>query len=90
VEILAWSWGDGHGAAGLSIWLEMHPLLTYHRQMDAIEDNTPPDWVDSLARGKTEIEAGKTVPLEPFLDRLRASIARMKARRQDLGVADGA
>jgi hypothetical protein len=58
--------------------------------MDAIEDNTPRDWLDSLARGKAEIEAGKTVPLEPFLDRLRASIARMKASQQKSVTADGA
>jgi hypothetical protein len=49
--------------------------------MDAIEDNTPRGWLNSLARGKAEIETGKTVPLEPFLDRLRASIARMKTRQ---------
>jgi hypothetical protein len=58
--------------------------------MDAIEDNTPRDWLDSLARGKAEIEAGKTVPLEPFLDRLRASIARMKARQQEPHTAEKA
>ncbi len=30
---------------------------------------------------KAQIAAGETVPLEPALDRLRASIARMEAKR---------
>ncbi len=33
----------------------------------------------SLARSEAQIAAGQTVPLEPVLDRLRASIARMQA-----------
>ena len=33
----------------------------------------------SLARGEAQIAAGQTVPLEPVLDRLRSSIARMQA-----------
>ena len=32
----------------------------------------------SLARSEAQIAAGQTVPLEPVLDRLRASIARMQ------------
>jgi hypothetical protein len=68
-------------AALHAIRLERRHDLAYHSQMDAIEDNTPRGWLNSLARGKAEIETGKTVPLEPFLDRLRASIARMKTRQ---------
>lgn len=33
----------------------------------------------SLARSEAQIMAGKTVSLEPVLDRLRSSIARMQA-----------
>ena len=33
----------------------------------------------SLAGSEAQIAAGQTVPLEPVLDRLRASIARMQA-----------
>ena len=33
----------------------------------------------SLARSEAQIAAGQTVPLEPVLDRLRSSIARMHA-----------
>jgi hypothetical protein len=48
--------------------------------MDAKGDNTPPDWlVKSLERSEAQIAAGQVVPLDPVLDRLRASIARMKA-----------
>jgi hypothetical protein len=33
----------------------------------------------SLARSEAQIAAGQTVPLEPVLDRLRASIDRMQS-----------
>eukprot|EP01037_Dinobryon_pediforme_P017868 gene17868-18097_t len=36
----------------------------------------------SLARSEAQIAAGQTVPLEPVLDRLRSSIARMQADEQ--------
>ena len=46
------------------------------------EKKTAPGWlVDSLELSKAQIAAGESVPLEPALDRLRASIARMEARR---------
>ena len=32
----------------------------------------------SLARSEAQIAAGQTVPLQPVLDRLRSSIARMQ------------
>jgi hypothetical protein len=40
-------------------------------------------WLESLDRSQAQAEAGETVPLEPVLDRLRASIARMKAKRSE-------
>jgi hypothetical protein len=54
--------------------------------MDVIAEKTPPGWVKEalerseaqLERSEAQIESGKIVPLEPVLDRLRASIARMK------------
>jgi hypothetical protein len=58
--------------------------------MDMIEDKIPMGWLASLAESKAEVEAGKTVPLEPVLDRIRASIARMKARRAEARTADRA
>lgn len=38
----------------------------------------------SLARSEAQIAAGQTVPLEPVLDRLRSSIARMQAEDEKL------
>jgi hypothetical protein len=49
--------------------------------MDEFTLPVPAGWIDSLERSKAQIEAGETVPLEPFLDELRDSIARMKKRR---------
>lgn len=57
--------------------------------MDMIKD-IPAGWLESLAKSKAEVEAGKTVPLEPVLDRARASIARMKARRVEARTVDRA
>ena len=36
----------------------------------------------SLARSEAQIAAGQTVPLEPVLDRLRTSIARMQRAKK--------
>jgi hypothetical protein len=48
--------------------------------VDAVTEKAPPDWlIDSLERSEAQVAAGQTVPLEPVLDRLRASIARMQA-----------
>lgn len=44
-------------------------------------ETAPAGWVESLERSMAEIEAGQTVPIELALDRLRASIARMEAKR---------
>ncbi|MGD0107299.1 MAG: hypothetical protein ABSC06_25155 [Rhodopila sp.] len=50
--------------------------------MDTVFDKIPPGWVtESLERSEAQIESGQTVPIDPLLDRLRASIARMKAAR---------
>jgi hypothetical protein len=50
--------------------------------MDRIADKAPPGWMlDSLERSEAQIDAGPVVPLEPVLDRLRASIARMQTAR---------
>ncbi len=41
----------------------------------------PLGWEESLERSEAQIAAGLTVPLEPVLDRLRATIRRMEAKR---------
>lgn len=55
-----------------------------------IEDQIPAGWLKSLAQSKAEVESGQTVPLKPVLDRARASIARMKARREEARATDKA
>ncbi len=68
--------------------LEMRCLLAYIPDMDAAVNKTPPDWmVESLERSEAQIAAGQAVPLEPVLDRLRASIARMKAAQAQTELA---
>jgi len=44
----------------------------------APEKPVPESIAASLARSEAQIAAGQTVPLEPVVDRLRASIARMQ------------
>jgi hypothetical protein len=64
------------------IGLEKRPPPAYGSIMDAVADKTPPGWlVEALERSEARIAAGQTVPIEPVLDRPRASIARMKARQ---------
>jgi len=41
----------------------------------------PKGWIDSLVRAKAQIAAGQTVPMAPVVERLRASVERMEARR---------
>jgi hypothetical protein len=62
--------------------LESEPQPAYTQLMDEFTRPVPAGWIDSLERSKAQIEAGKTVPLEPFMDELRDSIARMKKRRE--------
>jgi len=51
--------------------------------MNAGADKTPPGWlVESLERSEAHIAVGQTVPLEPVLDGIRASVARMTTKRQ--------
>lgn len=40
----------------------------------------PAGWVRDLERSKAELQAGQSVPLEPVLDGLRATIARLKSK----------
>ena len=41
----------------------------------------PVGWFESLERSEADLVAGRTVPLEPVLERMRDSIKRMEARR---------
>ncbi len=45
-------------------------------------EKTAPAWlVDKLELSKAQIASGETVPIEPAVELLRASIARMEAKR---------
>ncbi len=41
----------------------------------------PAGWLEALERSEAQLARGETVPLEPVLDLMRASIARMEAKR---------
>ncbi len=67
-----------NGEAGL----KGRPSPAYSPTMDATADKTLPCWpVESLERSEAQIAAGRTVSLQPLLDRFRASIARMRGKR---------
>ena len=44
------------------------------------QSEAPQGWDDALKRAKADIAAGRTVPLAPVMERLRASAERMEAR----------
>lgn len=47
-------------------------------------NHTPPvSWLDDIAESEAQVAAGQVVPLEPVLERIRGSIARMEARRTE-------
>jgi hypothetical protein len=51
--------------------------------MDTVENDSPapPEWIDALVESDADIKMGRTVPLEPVLARMQASVDRMEARR---------
>ncbi len=58
--------------------LEIGSASAYYHPMDETESSPPAGWLEALERSKAQIENGESKPIEPFLDRLRASIARME------------
>ncbi len=61
--------------------------MPYRPAMDHDNDTPrlpPADWLESLERSEADLAAGRTVPLEPVLERMRDSIKRMEARRAAL------
>jgi len=74
-------------AAGVQIGLLDTVLMPYRPAMDHDNDTPrppPADWLESLERSEADLAAGRTVPLEPVLERMRDSIKRMEARRAAL------
>ena len=51
--------------------------------MDDLPDQiaAPAAWVAALLASKAELERGDIVAMEPVLERMRASIARMEAKQ---------
>jgi hypothetical protein len=43
--------------------------------------SAPPGWIEELEESIADIKAGRTVPLDPVLARIQASVDRMEARR---------
>ena len=68
-----------HHAFGMEIW----PWSAYAHVMSNTANRAaaPAKWLESLARSKAEIASGRTVPLLPILDRLRASAERLEAAK---------
>jgi hypothetical protein len=63
--------------------VEIRRSLGHERAMDAPTDEAALAWLtDSLRRSEAQIAAGETVPIEPVLERLRASISRMRDERK--------
>jgi hypothetical protein len=59
--------------------------LWYNSLMNYTSPKPVPESIAaSLARSEAQIAAGQTVPLQPVLDRLRSSIARMQADDEKL------
>jgi len=61
--------------------VETGRVFWYERTMNykSPDKPVPESIAASLARSEAQIAAGQTMPLEPVLDRLRASITRMQA-----------
>ena len=76
---LGWcrTWGQNESRFPLArrgaLWYNSHMNYT------SPDKPVPESIAASLARSEAQIAAGQTVPLEPVLDRLRSSIARMQA-----------
>ncbi|MGA9865873.1 MAG: hypothetical protein WBQ75_05455 [Acetobacteraceae bacterium] len=41
----------------------------------------PREWLEALARGEADLAAGRTVPGEPIMKRLRQTIAEMETAK---------
>jgi len=62
--------------------MDREPNLTDQPSPSGADPVDSPAWlVERLEHSIAQAKAGQTVPLEPVLDRLRASIARMEAKR---------
>ncbi len=56
-------------------------LIAHRLTMDDEGKLAPAGWIEALTRGKAQVEAGLSVPVEPVLGRLKAALARMEGRQ---------
>jgi hypothetical protein len=60
--------------------MEIMPGLGHNPPMDTIPPRpAPAAWLEAMRRSAEELAAGKTVPLGPVLDDLRASADQLEA-----------
>lgn len=63
--------------------LELPPPVHYSHAMSDPTNHRPTDWLADLEISEAQLAAGQTVGIEPALQRLRASIARLEAKPAD-------
>lgn len=63
--------------------LEIHPRPAYNFFMIDPTNRPVSDWLTDLEISEAQAAAGQTVPIEPALQRLRDSIARLEAKAAD-------
>ncbi len=52
-------------------------------QNQPVRGAPPPEWIDAVARGETDLAAGRTVPAEALLAALNEANDRMMARHRE-------
>ncbi len=61
----------------------MADMVNVDRTIAPDERPVPAGWLESLERSEAQIAAGQTVPLNPVLNLMRESIARMEAKQTE-------
>lgn len=65
--------------------MRYHPPMSSTDDMDDTPRPPPAHWLAALEESDADLAAGRTVPLEPVLARLRESIERMEGRQATQG-----
>lgn len=78
-------------AADSTIRLLAAAPVRYHHPVDDTGDKNrnaaPAGWLEALARSEADVAAGRTVPGEAVMERLRKTIAEMEAAEAESGKA---
>jgi len=79
---------DKVAASGCRCYIYVMPRpgksITYAKHRPQPPGTLPAALLESLERSKAQAEAGVSVPLEPALHRLRASIARIRTQLDEV------